>query len=91
MPWQRLGPDGLAAVGLKEPQVRQAAYWVDGGGRTYRGHRAVGRALQEAGGVWRLAGTVVLRPPGSWVARPAYRLVSRYRGRFPGGPPAIQA
>jgi len=87
-PWQLLGEDGLAALGLNVKDVEEAAWWVDGETVRERGHRAVGRAL-KAGGGWRsLVGWSLLTPPTSLVAAGTYRLVVRWRHRLPGGPPA---
>lgn len=90
VPWQRVGIQGLAELGLSEWDVRHAAYWVDADGRLFRGHAAVARAL-VAGNAWmRAAGHVVSLPPGTWLARPGYWLVARYRHRLPGATDACR-
>lgn len=91
VPWQELGRDGLAAVGITETEVADAAYWVDAHGTTSRGHLAVAAALRAAGGWRRLAGSALLVPPLSWLGRPGYWLVARYRYRLPGSTPACRA
>jgi len=88
--WQRLGEAGLLELGLTEADVRHAAYWVDGRGRRYRGHRAVAQALLAGSGGRRLAGAVLLVPPVSWLARSGYWVVARYRHRLPGATAACR-
>ena len=80
-PWQATD---LAAVGLTEDLAREAAWFVDGE-RTFRGHEAIGRALETSR--WRgvrLLGRLLrsraLRP----VAAPAYAWVAANRHRLPG-------
>jgi predicted DCC family thiol-disulfide oxidoreductase YuxK len=90
VPWQRLGRDELAQLGLTVAQVQAAAWWVDGQGRTWRGHLAVARALTAASGGWGALGRIVLVPPVRWLAAAGYRLVTRYRYRLPGGTPACR-
>jgi len=82
--WQRLGPDGLARIGLTEHEVRRAAYWVDARGRIFCGHAAVAKALGAGTPRDRILGGLLLTPPVSWLARPGYGLVARYRYRLPG-------
>lgn len=86
-PWQAID---LIEVGLTEADVTTAAYWVDDGGRTHRGHLAIGRALIAAGGAWSIIGRVIVTPPIAWLARPAYNLVARYRYRLPGATDACR-
>jgi predicted DCC family thiol-disulfide oxidoreductase YuxK len=83
-PWQRLGVDGLARIGLTQDEVTSAAYWVDEQGRIFRGHAAVGKALRAGRAGDRILGALLLTPPMSWLARPGYRVVARYRYRLPG-------
>lgn len=89
--WQELGPAGTGALGLGPEQVRDAAWWVDPGGRTHGGHRAVGRALEAAGGGWGLLGRLLLLRPLDPVAAWAYGAVARHRHRLPGATPACAA
>jgi predicted DCC family thiol-disulfide oxidoreductase YuxK len=88
--WQRLGTEGLADLGLREDDVRRAAYWVEPDGRLFRGHAAVARALGAGDGWMRAASLALSAPPGSWLARPAYWLVARYRHRLPGATDACR-
>ncbi len=82
--WQSLGEGGLAQLGLTPEAARQAAWWVDGEGRRFRGHRAVAKALLAARGWRRGVGGAILIPPVSWAAAVGYRVVVRYRHRLPG-------
>lgn len=78
-PWQALD---LAALGLSQDDVVEAAWYVDGS-RRWRGHEAIARTLMSSRhGVVRMLGRVVgsrvLRPVGTrvyaWVAHNRYRL-----------------
>lgn len=88
--WQQLGDQELLALGLTQRDVAAAAWWADENGQLHRGHRAVGKALVQAGGPYGLLGRVLLIPPISWVAAAGYRLVARFRYRLPGGTPACR-
>lgn len=74
----------LAALGLTAAQVKSAAYWIDADGGLHRGHLAIGRALIAAGGWRRVIGRVIVTPPFSWLARPTYGLVAKYRHKLRG-------
>lgn len=86
-PWQVLDLDEL---GLTQGDVTAAAWWVDRRGRQHRGHAAIGRALIAAGGTWGVIGRLVITPPISWLARPAYWLIARNRHRLPGSTDACR-
>jgi predicted DCC family thiol-disulfide oxidoreductase YuxK len=86
-PWQRIDLD---ALGLTEADVTTAAYWVNERGRTFRGHRSIGKALMAAGGVWKPVGALILLPPFSWLAALLYAIVAKNRHRLPGGTPACK-
>ena len=86
-PWQSLDLD---ALGLTERDVTTAAYWVDADGGLHRGHLAIGRALIAAGGFWGVVGRVLVTPPMSWLARPVYALVARFRHELPGATDACR-
>lgn len=86
-PWQILD---LAEFGLTEHDVRTAAYWVDPTGQTYRGHRGIGRTLIAIGGVWSIVGRLIVTPPISWVARPVYAIIAKYRHLMPGASDACR-
>ena len=86
-PWQSLDLDEF---GLTERQVTTAAYWIDDAGTASRGHEAIGRSLVAAGGAWAPLGRTFVMPPGSWIARPAYALVARFRYKLPGATDACR-
>jgi len=86
-PWQFLD---LTELGLTEADVSTAAWWVDAWGHRHRGHKAVARAFIAAGGFWRPVGWLLLTPPITWIARPAYALIARYRHRMPGATAACR-
>lgn len=88
--WQRLGAESLAALGLTERDVRGAAYWAGPDGRLARGSAAAAEALLAGRGWVRAVGYIVKVPPGSWLARPAYWLVARFRHRLPGATDACR-
>ena len=90
VPWQKLGDGGLAALGLSVGQASSAAWWVDERGRSFGGHLAIGKALADCRPPWNWLGKAALIPPGVWVGRLLYPLVSRYRHRLPGGTPACR-
>ena len=85
-PWQALDLDEL---GLTETDMDTAAWWVEDD-RREGGHRSIGRALIAVGGIWRVAGRLILVPPLSWLARPVYAVVARYRHKMPGGTDACR-
>lgn len=87
VPYQRIE---LEDYGLTETDVRRYAWWIDPIGRRYRGHEAVGKALEGAGGLWPLVGRLMRLPPLTWLAAVGYRLVARFRGYLPGGVPACR-
>jgi predicted DCC family thiol-disulfide oxidoreductase YuxK len=86
VPWQRV-PD-LAAYGLTREAAAASVQWVDSSGSLASGHEAVAQVLMAAGGLWWLAGRVMLLPGFSAVAAFVYELVARNRARLPGGTPA---
>ncbi len=87
-PWQALDLDEL---GLTVADVTGAAWWVSPDQpQPARGHEAIGRALVAAGGVWGVAGRLIVGWPGRWLARPVYAVIARNRHRMPGGTPACQ-
>jgi predicted DCC family thiol-disulfide oxidoreductase YuxK len=83
--WQRAD---LGALGLSEEAAATAVQWVEIDGIIRSGHEAVAAALRSAGGVWALAGRVLLAPGISPIAAAAYRLIANNRHRLPGGTPA---
>jgi predicted DCC family thiol-disulfide oxidoreductase YuxK len=83
--WQRLGRDGLGSIGLCEADVAKAAYFIDAGGRQFRGHRAVSQALIDAGGIRAWIGRSIEIPPISALAAVVYWIVARTRRWLPAG------
>ena len=88
--WQRLGESRLDDLGLTTDEARTAAFWVDERGRLFRGHRAVAKALMAGSPAQRILGAALLTPPLSWLARPGYWVVARYRHRLPGATDACR-
>ena len=86
-PWQSLD---LETLGLTEPDVTTAAYWIDDSGHAHRGHDGIGRALIIAGGFWAVIGRIIITPPVSWPARPVYALIAKNRHRLPGSTDACK-
>ncbi len=86
--WQQTDLD---ALGLSEEAASAAVQWVEVGGTIRSGHEAVAAALRSAGGVWALAGRLLLLPGTSPLAAGAYRLIANNRHRLPGGTPACAA
>lgn len=78
----------LEALGLSEEAAAAAVQWVEIDGCVRSGHEAIAAALDSAGGVWALAGRVLLLPGISPIAAGTYRLIAAYRHRLPGGTPA---
>ena len=86
--WQVLDLDDL---GLTVDDVTGAAWWLSPAQpRPARGHEAIGWALAAAGGAWGTVGRLIVRRPGSWLARPVYAVIARNRHRMPGGAPACE-
>ncbi len=83
--WQQTD---LGALGLSEEAAATAVQWVEIDGIIRSGHEAVAAALRSAGGIWALAGRVLLAPGISPIAAGAYRLIANNRHRLPGGTPA---
>lgn len=84
-PWQQADLD---ALGLTEEAASAAVQWVEINGTIRSGHEAVAVALRGAGGVWALAGQLLLAPGISPIAAATYRLIAANRPRLPGGTPA---
>ena len=80
---QTLDDAALSRYGLSRADVMTQVWWVDEKGR--RGaHRAVAAALHMASGPLKILGTLLMTPPVSWIARPGYFVVARYRHLLPG-------
>jgi predicted DCC family thiol-disulfide oxidoreductase YuxK len=79
----------LEALGLTREEAANTAWWIDADGRRRPGHEAAAGTLKAMGGLWELAGRVIELPVLRPIASDLYDLVSRNRGRFPGGPPDV--
>src|SRR5262249_47283529 len=88
MPWQRV-PD-LAVYGLTPEAAGASVQWVDSSGSLATGAEAVAQALMAAGGVWWLAGRIMVLPGIRSVAAFAYEVIASNRSRLPGGTPACK-
>ncbi len=82
VPWQSF-PD-LSIIGLTESDVTAKVWWIGTDGRPEGGHRAVGRCIQAMRPWWSPIGGLLLIPPVSWSAAPAYAWVARHRHQMPG-------
>ena len=83
--WQKLGAEGLRALGITREEARDAAWWIDASGRRSRGHLAIARSLAAADGWRSILGRVLLVPPLHWIAWTGYRLATSLRHRIPVG------
>jgi predicted DCC family thiol-disulfide oxidoreductase YuxK len=77
----------LMELGLTPEEAANTAWWIEPDGTRRPGHEAVAGALRAMGGIWEIAGRVVDVPVLRPIASDLYDLVSRNRGRLPGGPP----
>ncbi|MGN6475268.1 MAG: thiol-disulfide oxidoreductase DCC family protein [Mycobacteriales bacterium] len=88
--WQQVGAGGLAELGLTVEDVSSKVWWVDPDGTRLGGHKAVARALVEAGGWRALLGRFIGARLMSWPAALGYKLVARYRHLLPGATDACR-
>ena len=72
----------LAAAGLSEQQVTDAAWWIDTDGTQHRGHRAIAESLRACGGSWARLGRLLILPGVSLLAAGVYELIARNRHRL---------
>jgi len=77
-PWQEVA---LKQFGLSETDVQTSVWWIEGANK-FSGAQAIGRSLIASGGSWTLVGRVLIHPPVSWLAEPAYRWVAANRHRL---------
>jgi len=82
--------DDLAALGLDEQKVTEAAHWVVDGAVVASGSDAIGHALISRGGLAALAGHIVVSFPVKYPARLVYSWVAANRHRMPGGTAACR-
>ena len=72
----------LAAVGLREQQATEAAWWIDTDGAHHRGHRAIAESLRACGGSWGRLGRLLILPGVSLLAAGVYAFIARNRHRL---------
>jgi predicted DCC family thiol-disulfide oxidoreductase YuxK len=86
--WQFI--DDLGALGLTIDDVNAKVWWITPDGDRRGGHLAIGDALKSADRFWAVVGHALVLPPLTWLARPVYAVIARYRHRMPGGTPACR-
>jgi predicted DCC family thiol-disulfide oxidoreductase YuxK len=80
----------LAAAGLTEQDVVEAAWYLRDGQPPLRGARAAAAALRDCGLPWRLLGHLIDLPPVRPLAAAVYAVVARNRHRLPGSTDACR-
>ena len=86
-PWQYIDP---ADYGLTRQQVAAKVYFLVES-NPYAGHEAFAMLLRvQSNALIRALGWLAMTPPISWLARPTYWFVARYRHKLPGGTPACK-
>jgi predicted DCC family thiol-disulfide oxidoreductase YuxK len=86
-PWQFID---VTKYGLTEAQVSAKVYMVVNG-QAFAGHEAFAQILILQRNLFlRALGRTLMAPPFSWLARPGYALVAKYRHKLPGGTPACK-
>ena len=86
-PWQFID---VSEYGLTQAQVAAKVYFIVEG-TAYSGHEAFAQILiAQLNGFIRAIGHILMAPPISWLARPGYSLVARFRHKLPGGTPACK-
>ncbi len=71
----------LLTLGLSSSEAKRSVWWIDSHERL-AGHEAIGRALQQVGGIWVGLGRAMRIPPCSWIASLTYRWVAANRHRL---------
>jgi predicted DCC family thiol-disulfide oxidoreductase YuxK len=86
-PWQFID---VTKYGLTQEQTMDRVFVVEGV-KTFGGHRAFAKILLlQKNPLLKIVGALVMYPPISFFARPAYSLVAKYRHKLPGGTPACK-
>jgi len=86
-PWQFID---VSQFGLTQTQVSAKVYFVVKG-KAFAGHEAFAQILiSQRNILLRAIGHTMMAPPVSWLARPGYALVAKYRHKLPGGTPACK-
>ena len=85
--WQLID---VGLYGLTKEQTAAKVYFVVGG-KAFAGHEPFGQILlAQRNWLLKAVGFVLMHPPLSWLAKPGYSLVARYRHKLPGGTPACE-
>ena len=85
--WQLID---LAPLGLTAEQTAKRVYFIQAG-KAYAAEKAIAKLLIVQKNIcYRTIGFVLQVPPFSWLAKPGYWLVARYRHKLPGGTPACK-
>ena len=71
-------PGLIERLGLTRTDVDRYAWVVEPSGRRFKGAAAIGRALREMGGGWRVLGWAAALPGAGLV----YAVVARIRGKL---------
>ena len=80
----------LASLGLTAEETAKRVYFIQSG-KTYAAEKAIAKLLvAQKNFLYRLVGFAIQIPPFSWLAKPGYFLVARFRHRLPGGTPACK-
>ena len=86
-PWQFID---VSTYGLTEAQVAAKVYMVVDG-QPFAGHEAFAQILiVQRNILLRAIGHTLMAPPFSWLARPGYFFIAKYRHKLPGGTPACK-
>ena len=86
-PWQFID---VTVFGLTKAQVAAKVYLVVDS-RPFSGHEAFAQILiLQRNILLRAFGHSMMVPPMSWLGRPAYFLIAKYRHKLPGGTPACK-
>ena len=86
-PWQFID---VGRYGLTKEQTAAKVYFVVDG-KAFAGHEAFAQILiAQRSVLLNAVGFALMHPPISWLARPGYFLLAKYRHRMPGGTPACK-
>ena len=87
VPWQYTD---FSELPMTQVDAQDQVYlMVDG--KAFGGHEGFAMMLRiQRNPLLRFAGAMAMNPPISWIARPIYRVVAKYRHRLPGGTPACK-
>lgn len=87
VPWQFQDFKGLPVT---QEQCADQVYLLVND-KPFGGHEAFAMILKvQSNPVFRVLGTIIKSQALSWIMRPSYRLVAKYRHKLPGGTPACK-